>query len=115
MAAFPDAEVTLLTFMDYFWVPRRLFNQLGRLFDAVGDMPFEQQSFVHCLPRHAGDKKPQRLFIHCRDDKHVLYFRTKEMLLGDPSAELYSTEQLGHFKILRDDAVTDKVVDFMTL
>lgn len=115
MAAFPDAKVTLLTFMDYFWVPRRLFDRLAGLFEVIGGMPFEQQSFAYCLPRHAVDQKPQRLFIHCRDDRHIPYFRTEEMLLGDPDAELYSTDQLGHFKILRDEAVTDKVVDFMKL
>ncbi|HEX9627859.1 MAG TPA: alpha/beta fold hydrolase [Acidiferrobacterales bacterium] len=114
MAAFPDAKGTLLTFMDYFWVPKNIYPELCRWFEEIGGgTPFEKQSLETCLPRHRTPGKPSRLFIHDKDDKQIPFVRTQEMLAGDPTAELFVTQGLEHFKILREEKVIGKIVDFL--
>jgi len=113
MAAFPDARVTLLTFMDYFWAPKKIYPQLCRWFEEIGGIPFNEQSFVNCLPRHLTPDKPSRLFVHDKDDRQIPFFRTQEMLAGDAKAELYATQGLDHFKILKDTKTIYKIIDFL--
>ncbi|HSV44824.1 MAG TPA: alpha/beta fold hydrolase [Ramlibacter sp.] len=91
LAPYPDLESILVSFMDYFAVPERLAPPLRRWFEQIGGRPLEQQSFQACLPLH----------------------RTPQPLAGDPSSGLFLTQGLGHFRILKDPKVIERVGAFL--
>ena len=53
------------------------------------------------------------LFVHDEDDMHIPLVRTQEMLAGIDDAKLFVTQGLGHFKILKDRQVIDRIVTFL--
>lgn len=113
LAPYPHIGITLRTFMDYFWVPQAALPPLREWFEEIGGRPFDQQSFRACLPLHRTPEVPSRLFVHDRDDHHIPLLRTEEMLSGDSESELFVTEGLGHFKILKDPQVARRIVGFL--
>lgn len=113
LAPYPHIGITLRTFMDYFWVPQSAFPRLREWFEEIGGRPFDQQSFRACLPFHRTPEVPDRLFVHDRDDHHIPLLRTEEMLAGDEQSELLVTQGLGHFKILKDAQVAQRIVAFL--
>jgi len=54
------------------------------------------------------------LVINDTEDKDVVYRSAEEIIRVYPSAELYSTTGLGHTRILRDDKVIARSVDFIS-
>ena len=112
LAPYP-VEVSLSAFVDYFRAPPSIYPQLCRWFEQIAAMPFEQQSFAACLPLHRTPQRPARLFVHDRDDKHIPLYLTQQLLADDPGSELMVTEGLGHFRILKDDRVIDRIAGFL--
>lgn len=113
LAPYPDLESSLSSFMDYFSMPERLAPPLRQWFGEIGGRPLEQQSFAACLPLHRTPHAPARLFIHDRDDQHAPVHRTQQFVAGDPSSELLLTQGLGHFKVLKDAQVIERVLAFL--
>ncbi|PSL06097.1 serine aminopeptidase S33 family [Haloactinopolyspora alba] len=56
---------------------------------------------------------PPTLVVHDRDDKEVPYDQGVRLASDWPSAELATTEGLGHQRILRDRGVVDLVVGYV--
>lgn len=54
------------------------------------------------------------LLIHDRDDEVTPYASSLALKRAYPDAELFTTRGLGHRRILRDPAVVQKVVDYIT-
>ena len=55
----------------------------------------------------------QLLLVHDKDDKEIPYSHAQQLLAAcSDNAELYSTEGLGHRRILRDPGVSAKVCEF---
>ena len=113
LAPFPDLESSLTSFMDYFAVPEHLAPPLRPWFAKIGGRPMEEQSFAACLPLHRTPAAPARLFIHDRDDLHAPAHRTQAWVARDPSSELLLTQGLGHFKLLKDAQVVERVLAFL--
>jgi pimeloyl-ACP methyl ester carboxylesterase len=114
IAPYPDIATTLRTFTDYFCVPRSVQPQLRRWFEEIGNLPFDEQAFHACLPRHRTPAPPEVLFLHDRDDRHIPFARTEEMLaMLPPGPRLAATDGLGHFKILKDEASIAAIVAFL--
>ncbi|MFC7404127.1 alpha/beta fold hydrolase [Georgenia alba] len=57
---------------------------------------------------------PAALVVHDRQDKEVPYTEGERLAAAWPGAELVTTEGLGHQRILRDEGVIHRVVDFAT-
>jgi pimeloyl-ACP methyl ester carboxylesterase len=113
LAPYPDLESSLVSFMDYFAVPERLAPALRAWFSRIGGRPLEQQSFQACLTLHRTPLPPARLFVHDVDDQHAPVHRTQQMLANDPASELFLTQGLGHFRVLRDPTVIARVAAFL--
>ncbi|MET0323119.1 MAG: alpha/beta fold hydrolase [Duganella sp.] len=116
LAPYPDIATTLRTFTDYLRVPRAVTPALQRWFEAIGGVPFAQQSMAYCLPRHRTPAAPPCLFIHDAHDRHIALDRTRdtlEALAGVVDARLRVTTDLGHFRILGDPGVIAEIVDFI--
>lgn len=53
------------------------------------------------------------LIVHDREDKELSYKESEELAAAIPHAELILTEGLGHRRILRDDGIIQKVIQFI--
>ena len=58
---------------------------------------------------------PPTLIVHDRDDKEVPYTDGAGLAEAWPTAELVTTEGLGHQRILRDPAVVERLTRFLTV
>ena len=54
------------------------------------------------------------LIIHDRDDRDVPWQSSERLAQAWPGAELLYTQGLGHRRILRDPALLQRVVDFIS-
>lgn len=66
------------------------------------------------LPDSVANIKAAALFIHDRDDKETRFEGGKALARTWPDARLYATEGLGHRRILRNAAVVQSAIDFIT-
>ena len=64
-------------------------------------------------PRTVAGERPPTLVIHDRQDKEVPYAEGAAFRASWPTAELISTDGLGHQRILRDPEVVDRAVSFL--
>ena len=64
-------------------------------------------------PRTVTGERPPTLVIHDRQDKEVPYAEGEAFRASWPTAELVSTDGLGHQRILRDSEVIDRAVGFL--
>lgn len=87
--------------------PRTIGRMLARIERLAG------RSFSDFDPRTVPGKRPPTLVIHDRQDKEVPYAEGKAFQESWPSAELVSTDGLGHQRILRDPQVIDRAVGFL--
>jgi pimeloyl-ACP methyl ester carboxylesterase len=79
----------------------RLAQQTGLAADALR------------LPQLTGTRDDALLVIHDRDDREVGFEHGKQLAAIWPNAQLRETVGLGHRRVLRDDDVIAKVVDFV--
>lgn len=79
------------------------------LVDTYG-FTFEEVSTLHLITLV---KNLQLLLIQDEDDKEVVPENAIELKKIYPAAEVYFTKGLGHTRILRDDAVISRVLDFL--
>lgn len=56
---------------------------------------------------------PPVLLVHDREDRETSHDESEEIANAWPSAELMSTQGLGHRRILRDGAVIERAIDFI--
>lgn len=63
--------------------------------------------------RHVDATLPPTLIVHDLDDKEVPYTEGVELAEAWPAADLVTTEELGHQRILRDPKVLDRVAAFV--
>jgi pimeloyl-ACP methyl ester carboxylesterase len=64
-------------------------------------------------PRTLTGERPPTLVIHDRQDKEVPYAEGAAFRASWPTAELISTDGLGHQRILRDPEVIERAVGFL--
>ena len=73
--------------------------------------PFEEYTALYFV-KHL--KQPVNLLlVHDTDDKEVLMKHPQALLREYPSAELYQTSGLGHYRILKDDKVIREVISYI--
>lgn len=113
IAPYPAMEVTLRTFMTYFHVPDRV---LPALKDWVGEMtgvPCDEQTLVDCLPRHRTPEPPATLFVHDADDRHIPLASSQDVVARLGGVPLVVTQGLGHFRVLKDPRVLERIAAFL--
>ncbi|NIQ56383.1 MAG: alpha/beta fold hydrolase [Gemmatimonadetes bacterium] len=64
--------------------------------------------------RHVAVALPPTLVVHDRGDREVPYAEGVELVEAWPTADLMTTEDLGHRRILRDPKVVDRVAAFVS-
>jgi pimeloyl-ACP methyl ester carboxylesterase len=64
-------------------------------------------------PRTMASGQPPTLIIHDRQDKEVTYAEGVSLAEAWPTAELITTDGLGHQRILRDADVVERAVEFV--
>lgn len=57
---------------------------------------------------------PPTLVVHDRDDKEVPYAEAEDLVAAWPAADLMTTEDLGHRRILRDPKVVERMAAFVS-
>lgn len=62
-----------------------------------------------------GERQAALLVIHDRDDREVPFVQGERLAATWRQAAFVATEGLGHRRVLRDDAVVSRVVDFVRL
>ena len=65
------------------------------------------------VERLAGQRDAALLIIHDRDDREVSVKHGDRLARTWPNAQLVHTDDLGHRRILRDDAVIERIVGFV--
>lgn len=75
--------------------------------------PFDEYTALHFVTQLKKDIN--LLLVHDEDDKEVSLEHPLALIAKYPKAQLHKTEGLGHTRILRDDAVIKKCVDFILL
>jgi pimeloyl-ACP methyl ester carboxylesterase len=73
--------------------------------------PFDEFSALH-LVQHL-PAPIDILLVHDEDDRDVSIDHAKALLNVYPSAQLFQTKGLGHTRILKDDAVVERIVTFI--
>ncbi len=99
---------TFLQALNASWSTGLLFKEalrkkFGRTFEE-----FTIQSFVKNLPPDL-----QMLVVHDEDDKEVILKHPLAFHKDFPSAQLFITRGLGHNRILKDEAVIQKCIEFV--
>lgn len=89
--------------------PRTSSRFLTRL-ESLAERPLGD---FDAAPLGADGSMPPTMVIHDRDDKEVPYDDGVRLASAWPSAELVTTEGLGHQRILRDAGIVSLVVDFV--
>ena len=113
IAPYPSMEMTLEIFTSYFRLPTNIHPACRQWMSEIGGEPIELQSLESCLSRHRTPQRPDCLFIHDAQDKHIPLAYTQDVLSRLAHGELHTTEGLGHFKVLKDRKVVDKIVAFL--
>lgn len=113
LAPYPDIATTLRTFTAYLWVPQTIEPALQRWFDHIGGLPFAQQAMIYCLPRQRTPQAPQQLLIHDADDRHISVEASRTVAAQVTGVQLHVSSGLGHFRLLRDDAVIGRIAAFL--
>jgi pimeloyl-ACP methyl ester carboxylesterase len=62
---------------------------------------------------NVGPGMPPTLIVHDQQDKEVAFAEAEQIAAAWPSAQLVSTDGLGHQRILRDPSVVSKIVDYV--
>ncbi len=107
--------------------PSSLNGVLDRFADAVGLLPRVRQRFLALVQRHTGVDPAQvdvshlarrysipALVVHDRADALVPFADGEAIARHWPRAQLLATEGLGHWRILTDAAVVERVCAFLT-
>jgi hypothetical protein len=95
-------------FMDACRLSTRARSRLERRLEARVGAPPE----VFDLTRFAQDLPLAALVVHDRDDAEIPWADGAAVAAAWPGAELVTTHRLGHRRILRDQAVVERVRDF---
>lgn len=87
------------------------YKHLKRAFEKKYKQPFSKFTAVEWI-----QPPPEApvLIIHDKDDRDAPFHHAEKLKEGLPKAELYVTQGLGHNRILRDNEVIKKVVNFIT-
>lgn len=120
LAPYPDIATTLRTFTAYLWVPQTIEPALQRWLEDIGGLPFGQQTMAHCLPRQRTPQAPRQLLIHDADDRHISVKASRAVVAqiaqqthAQLPAQLHVSSGLGHFRLLRDEAVIARIAAFL--
>ena len=74
--------------------------------------PFEEFTAIHLIKQVPPDLK--LMLVHDEDDMDVDISSARELIKIFPSARLLATKGLGHNRILKDEAVIKKCLDFVS-
>jgi len=66
------------------------------------------------LGKVAGSLETPALLVHDENDDQIPYAESEELVAAWPDAELLTTQGLGHWRIIKDEAVVRAVVTFVT-
>ena len=98
----------LYGFFDYVGVPRTLYEILIKEYEDQFGYNMQRDNPANLL-REINSKI---LIVHDRNDPTIPYADSKEISERFPNIELHSTERLGHKKILADNSVVNRIIDF---
>jgi len=104
-----DMRVFLSVFADHFGMDQRLRNAMTRRIAGWFDMDWAEMHAASWAER----ERPPLLVLHDRDDVTVPWSHGHAVVQAWQSAELATTEGLGHQKIRRDPEVIDRAVAFL--
>jgi pimeloyl-ACP methyl ester carboxylesterase len=109
----PPADVVLFShaFAKHLRIPLRAHNAMRRNLEARLQIPWEE---LH-IPTLARAMTAPVLIVHDRDDPDVPYTHGEEIAAAWPGAELLTTSGLGHRAVLRDPAVIQRTVTFLSV
>lgn len=96
-------------FADFVGLPGPAHARFFREVEDYTGVPVDNLDGVRAAPR----LKPAALIVHDRDDEMVPYGDSAALAASWPGAELYSTNRLGHWRILTDEHVVQRVVSFI--
>jgi pimeloyl-ACP methyl ester carboxylesterase len=104
-----------LRYMGIFQRMLGLSDEVMRRFRARTERQFAFRWEDMDVPRMAARMTPPPLLVvHDRDDRETSWQDGADIAAGWPGATLQTTTGLGHVRILRDPAVVDSVVAFLT-
>jgi pimeloyl-ACP methyl ester carboxylesterase len=91
-------------------VPKRAAQFFRKILESKAKRPLEDLSIDQASDKvHVGEA----LFVHDRKDRVVPYRSSEEMVNGWTNASLLATEGYGHFRLMKNPDVIDRVVDFV--
>ena len=83
-----------------------------RLFD-IAESLYGASPGEFGLDRFSKEIETETLIVHCEDDKEAMKDIALTLHSDMKNSELYLTEGLGHRRILRDEKVAEKVLNFL--
>lgn len=113
LAAHPDQKGNFLMFMDYLFIPPKVYTEISRLYEEDIGKPLEEMSMAKILPQQTNFKELSNLYIHDEEDQQIPFSRTKEFQVDRYGAELFATKGQGHFRMLKDEKLINKTIDFL--
>lgn len=100
--------------IDDFVLQLGLKKEIGKTVTRLFEKKYSKQTDVYDVYLNASKLNLPILVIHDIDDKDVPYTCAKHIAKHLPNGELMTTEKLGHRKILGDENVIKKIINFST-
>ena len=91
------------------WISAAKFKQF--VLKKTGK-PFEEFTALHAVKNLTSPI--DLLMIHDEDDKDVIMLHAEELMKAYPRAKLFRTSGLGHTRILKDEQVIARTIEFLT-
>jgi hypothetical protein len=109
----PGGKELILKYFEYLHIPQQVIQKAFQLIESQINMSIEDTSLNNCISQYQEPNKPLILAIHDRDDKEIPFYLIESLFEKNYDSELFITEGLGHYNILRDENVINKILDFM--
>ncbi len=109
----PGGNELLTMFLDSLSVPQKVCQRFFRSIERQMNTPREDTYLYDCLSQYQEPNIPAVLTIHDKNDEQIPFNLIESLFEKNYDSELYATEGLGHYKILRDKNVIRKTVDFL--
>ena len=110
LVAGPDRALDIFEyFRGLVGLPQRAFGGFVKEIEAIGGQPVEVYSTAAVLAAHP----VPTLLVHDPEDDEVPYEHARQVAAACPEATLWTTEGLGHHRIVRDPGVIERGVAFV--
>lgn len=105
-----ETRYLVKSFADHFKLNDKAVSRFNkRLIRQFGEDIFDKTSTIYNLK----DRPLKKLIVHDKSDRMVPWQLSEKLAEAFPDAEKFYTEKLGHQRLLRDEIIIERVMEFL--